>query len=246
MDTYLDKLTNLDQQLQLAIVSQQVAEIKQIIAAVKAKQVLAAAPKQLGLLPDQLADLIKVKPKQKQQIVLVNQLLNSFRQYLSIHAGIWSMANLQTARLLKKLFHVQTAIEVMAGNAYWSLALKQVGMQVSASDSLSWAKTSQTGQQPFFPVEKLTATEALRQNPKVDLILCSWAPNFGHSDLDLVKNWRQYCPQAKLFFIGEKNGVTNSPDFWRLSFYHNQAVARLNRSFTSYDFIEERFYQVRP
>ena len=57
----------------------------------------------------------------------------------------------------------------MAGNAYWSQALAQVGIKVHSTDSLEWAKTSTTGAKPFYPVEDLPADQAIKKYHTVNL-----------------------------------------------------------------------------
>ncbi len=56
-----------------------------------------------------------------------NNLLNNFRSFLSREYGVWSLPNLETARLIKQEYHVKSSLEIMAGNAYWSKAFKSGG-----------------------------------------------------------------------------------------------------------------------
>ena len=157
---------------------------------------------------------------------------------------IWSLPNMETAQLFKNELGIETALEVMAGNAYWSKALSEAGIQVWATDSLEWSRSSKTGKKPFYPVENLPADQAVMKYATCDMILCSWAPNFGQADLELIAAKQHYAPAARLFFIGEK-GVTNSPEFWtRKHFAKSSELRKINRSFKSYDFIKEKFIEV--
>lgn len=79
--------------------------------------------------------------------------------------GIWSIANLKTAALIKDKMQIDTALEIMAGNAYWSSTLANVGIQTISTDSLEWAKTSSTGAEPFHPVINLEAAQAIKSIP---------------------------------------------------------------------------------
>ena len=114
------------------------------------------------------------------------------------------LPNLETARLIKQEYHVKSSLEIMAGNAYWSKALSQVGINAIASDSFSWAKSSTTGEAPIFTTENLDALSAIKKHPEVDLIICSWAPNFGEDDLKILDLYRSLDHQPVLLFIGEK------------------------------------------
>ena len=56
----------------------------------------------------------------------------------------------------------------------------------------------------------LKADQAIEKYQDVDLILCSWSPNFGNSDIETIAAWRKFNPNSHLLFIGEKDGATNS------------------------------------
>ena len=128
MTKFLTKLTKLEQEINHPAVKRQVEEIALIDSYVQAGKPLKRAPRRLGLLPDEFEEvLVEVGPDKEGALRDLNNLLNNFRQYLSLIYGIWSLPNIQTAQLIKNKLHVQTALEIMAGNAYWSQALAQVG-----------------------------------------------------------------------------------------------------------------------
>ncbi|MDF7682693.1 SAM-dependent methyltransferase [Lactobacillus sp. ESL0679] len=246
MTNFLDKVNQLNGQIKHPVVNKQVAEVNQIINQLDQKQILTTAPVRLGLLPDEVEEILEqVGQGQAADIKVLNQLLNSLRQYLSIRYGIWSLPNLTTAQLIKEQLHVNTALEIMAGNAYWSRALDKAQIRTIATDSLEWSKTSATGSQPAFNVIDLDAVQAIKQFSQVDLIICSWAPNFTESDLLAVAAWKKYNPKSRLLFIGEKNGATNSPAFWQtVKLHHSAQLRQINQSFRSYDFINEQIFEI--
>lgn len=205
MTKFLQKLYQLDKELNNDQIHQQVREINNIVACVDKKVPLTNAPKHLGFYPDEMEELIYlIGVDKKSQINAMNHLLNSVRQFLSLKYGIWSLPNLETTRLISKVFNTKSVLEIMAGNAYWSKAFQEVGVKTIATDSLEWAKTSTTGRDYFTKVEDLDAVSAIKKYRDIDLIICSWSPNFGHSDLDVVKAWKKYSHHSKLLFIGEK------------------------------------------
>lgn len=246
MTEFLEKIKHLAIEIDNQQVDQQAKEIMSIIQTIEKKQVLAKAPDILGFYPDKLEEIMtEVGPQKAAALKIINQLFNSTRQFLSIHYGLWSLPNLETAQAIKENLHVNSALEIMAGNAYWTRALQQVGVETVATDSLQWAKTSRTGQQPFASVVNLNASSAIAQYSAVDLILCSWAPNFNRSDLAAVNAWQKYNPKSHFLFIGEKNGATNSPAFWHQEkFRHSPALRQIKQTFTSYDFIDEQIFEI--
>lgn len=246
MTKFIDKLTSLDKVIDAPEVHRQVEEIKDVDIHVRQGQPVAEAPEKLGLLPDQFEEILdQIGWAKKRELTEANNLFNNFRQYLSLKYGIWSVANLETARLIKEKLNVQMALEIMAGNAYWSQALEKVGIKTISTDSLEWAKTSATGAEPFHPVIDLSAEDAIKKYHDVDLFLCSWSPNFGQSDLMAIKAWRKFNPTSHLLFIGEREGATNSADFWQRDWFKNSSALReINRSFKSFDFIDEQVFEI--
>lgn len=246
MTEYITKITQLDHEINNKFVHHQVNEIKRIDNYVKNKKPLPEAPSKLGLLPDQFEDvLIEVGEDKRNELTAINSLFNNCRQYLSLKYGIWSIANLKTARLIKEKLGVKKVLEIMAGNAYWSEALEETGIQTISTDSLEWAKTSKTGSQPFHKVLDMAAPQAIRKYQDVDLILCSWSPNFGSSDITAVNAWQKYNKSGHLLFIGEQDGATNSQEFWAHHWFKKTPeLAEINHSFQNFDFINERIFEI--
>ena len=105
MTEYITKLNQLDLEIDNDIVHNQVNEIKQIDNYIKSKKPLPEAPARLGLLPDQFEDvLMEIGENKRSSLTTINNLFNNCRQYLSLEYGIWSVANLKTARLIKEKF----------------------------------------------------------------------------------------------------------------------------------------------
>lgn len=247
MTEFIEKIKDLGVGFTDPEIARQVAEVELLDSVVQGQRLLASAPGKLGLSDRKMGELSwEMSDEDYSRLKTLNKLFNNVRQYLSLQYGIWSVPNFETANLLKEELGVETALEVMAGNAYWSKALSDAGVQVWATDSLEWAKTSQTGSKPFYRVEDLSADQAVKKYATVDLILCSWAPNFGQADLDLIQARQYYAPRAKLVFIGEKNGATNSAEFWqKTKFVKSDSLKKINRSFKSYDFIKEQIFEVK-
>lgn len=247
MTNYIQKLEQLNNEIDSVKIHQQVKEIRAIVKMVAAQKPLIRAPKPLGLLPDEFETVLgKVGITKKRDLTVLNHLLNSFRQFLSLKYGIWSLPNLQTASLIRKELAVRSVLEIMAGNAYWTQTFKKAGLAAVATDSLEWTKTSNTGREQAIKVKDYAASAAIEHFRRAELIFCSWAPNFGHSDLEAVRAWRKYNPQAKFLFVGEKKGATNSAAFWQKEkFVKSKEMRIINHSFGSFDFINEHIYALR-
>jgi hypothetical protein len=247
MTDFLTKINQLDAAINRQQVHKQTLEVRQIISFVKHKNILPNAPKSLGFLPNEVEEINKTLTfNQIKQFKIINQLFNSLRQFLSVKYGIWSLPNLTTADLIKENLQIKNGLEIMAGNGYWSKALSQVGVNMIATDSFEWSKTSATGRQTCQPIYNFDALMAIKKFTNVELIICSWAPNFTKSDLLAVKTWERYNPNSHLLFIGEKNGATNSLEFWhKMHFSQSSELHQINQSFSSFDFINEQVFEIK-
>lgn len=247
MAGYIEKLSELDREIKNKQVDRQVQEIKEIVSLAAKGDPLPQAPARLGFLPDQFEEVLSaIGLNKRPALTVMNHLLNSLRQFLALKYGIWSLANLRTANLIKQELGVRSMLEVMAGNAYWSLAFKKSGLKVQATDSLEWARTSKTGGKRLVQVADYQAEQAIAHFRQADLIFCSWAPNFGESDLRAVSAWRKFNPKSRFLFVGEKSGVTNSVAFWQQeSFVTSKQMQVINRSFRSFDFIAEHIFELK-
>ena len=109
MTSYLNKMISLVEELHLPLVDEQVIEIKFIIKCLDAKIPLPSAPNMLGIEPD-VMDFYKEKLSaiDYQKLELVNQLLNNFRSYISRKYGVWSLANLNTAKEIVDKYNVHS------------------------------------------------------------------------------------------------------------------------------------------
>ena len=242
MKKYQNKLNKLDKELNYLPLHEQVIAINNIITHLEKGKILQKSPNSLGFLPDSL-DIMIENTGSSEKAQEANNLLNNFRSFLSREYGIWSLPNLETAKLIKQEYNVKSSLEIMAGNAYWSKALSEVGIKATASDSFAWAKSSTTGESPIFETENLDALSAIKKHPEVDLIICSWAPNFGEDDVNILNLYRQLDYQPVLLFIGEKFGATNSITFWQEA--KTTTNKKVNRSFRSFDFIDEKVFEIK-
>lgn len=247
MTNFRKQLINIDKKLNIPLLHDQVQEVVNILEILDKKEVLMRAPRPIGLMPDEYDELFwNLNKSERILLKQADNLLNNFRSFLSRAYGLWSLANLETAQVIKDQYQVKTSLEVMAGNSYWSAAFNQLGIKAISTDSMSWARTSKTGTQGFYQTERLSAGDAIEKYPDADLVLCCWAPNFGRGDLEVLQAFRKYNHQGHLLFIGEKDGATNTQEFWENAKIINSSAEKVvNQTFPNFDFIDEKIYEIR-
>lgn len=135
-------------------------------------------------------------------------------------------------------------LELMAGHGYLSAGLRacQPKQTIIATDNKSWRhQPGITLHQPVTKVKKMSALSALATyGDSVAVILMSWAPDTSADDWYVLQAIRKQYRNKKFLVIGEKNGATNSKDFWE------DAKLRplLNTHHQSFDFINEQVFEV--
>lgn len=221
---YLKQLRQASQPYQTNISLQtQLAEIQRACHELAAGQLLSRPLPPLQLTDDDWWEFLRlgaqhqICPEQIQRDYQQCQhLLRNCRKYLQYHYGQWTLISQQALRVWTKHWPFRRYLELMAGDGRLARGLTARGQAVIATDSLTWQQENQTGRQLFFPVQKLTAQEAVQQiGPQVDAIILAWSPNNDPIDWVLRQQIAALPNQPDLIVIGEKFGVTNSELFWR-------------------------------
>lgn len=176
----------------------------------------------------------------------LDKLLRSFRDYLEDTYGMWSYTNSSFTNALSKYLQGAPVLEVMAGNGYISKGLRNSNPHetIYTTDSQEWVKENETGKHPVTTVEKLSALDALNKyGHDVQYVIMSWAPDKGEQDWQLLQHIRSDYPELKLLIVGEKNGATNSPTFWKnAQLSQPQDLKEVNQYLKSFDLIDEQIY----
>lgn len=178
----------------------------------------------------------------------LDKALRNFRDYLEDQYGMWSYTNTAFISALSDFLKGAPVLEVMAGNGYLSKGLreKRPAETIYSTDSQAWIKENETGKHPVTQIEKLDAIDAVKKYGKqVEYIIMSWAPDKGDSDWQLLQFIRQNYPQLKFLIIGEKNGATNSPTFWKMAQLSQDGLEDVNARLKSFDLIDEQVYLVK-
>jgi len=175
----------------------------------------------------------------------LDRCLQNYRGFLQDQFGFWGQITPAVAAGIARL-PGKRYLEVMAGNGYLSYGLRQFNQQVYATDSLGWVVENETGKQLLTPVEKLDALAAYRKyRQQIDYVVMVWSPDGVPIDWQLLQLMRQDTPQIPLLCIGERNGCTNSTEFWQQAHYqHSAQVTALNQCFPPLDLVHEQLFWI--
>ncbi|GAY72150.1 hypothetical protein NBRC111893_296 [Lentilactobacillus kosonis] len=135
----------------------------------------------------------------------------------------------------------------MAGNGYISQGLQNLGRTVYPTDSLAWETENQTGNHQVIDVEQLDAISAIKKySDRVNYVIMSWSPDKDPIDVNILNEIRNANNrELKLIVIGEKDGATNSAEFWQQANFIDQAATdKLNEHHQPFDLIKDQAYLV--
>lgn len=185
--------------------------------------------------------------KYSQELPKLDQLLRSYRDYLEEHYGMWCYISAPFIDKLANYINGKSVLEVMAGNGYISKGLRDKGQTAIATDSLDWTKENETGRNLVTDVEKLDAINAIQKYGKqVKFVIMSWSPDGLSIDQDILNAMRTTNPDSKLICIGERNGATNSAEFWQMAQYVDENTAEtLNKYHQPFDLIQDQVYIIK-
>lgn len=176
----------------------------------------------------------------------LDKALRSYRDYLEQQYGMWAYISAPFIKSLAAYVGQSPVLEIMAGNGYISKGLRDLGVKVYPTDSLEWIDENQTGRHQVIPIEKLDAVSAVKAyQDKVKYVIMSWSPDKKTIDLDVLNAIRKADNDLELIVIGEKNGATNSSEFWQAAHYiHQDAAKTLNKYHQPFDLIKDQVYLI--
>ncbi|UDM32095.1 SAM-dependent methyltransferase [Lentilactobacillus laojiaonis] len=176
----------------------------------------------------------------------LDQLIRSYRDYLEDHYGMWAYISAPFVQDISEYVKDKKVLEVMAGNGYISKGLKNLGTTVYPTDSLAWTSENQTGKKPVIDVEPLDALAAIEKyQDTVDYVIMSWSPDGDPIDQQILEAIRKADHKLQLIVIGEKDGATNTTDFWQMANYvEPDATKQLNRHHQPFDLINDQLYLI--
>ncbi|KRM77608.1 hypothetical protein [Secundilactobacillus collinoides] len=177
----------------------------------------------------------------------LDQQLRGFRDYLEDEYGMWAYISAPFAKALAEFINGRPTLEVMAGNGYVSKGLHDNKQTVIATDSKDWTAENETGRHPVTEIEQLSANDAFdKYHDQVDVIVMVWSPDGLPIDWELLQKIRQSDKSFDFVVVGEKNGATDSQEFWdNAELLESPAITELNAHFRDFDLIHDRVYLVK-
>lgn len=171
--------------------------------------------------------------------------LGEFRTYLQTRFGYWATITQDFTAAIKTNFPNQSFLELMAGNGYLSKGLRDIGVETYCTDDLSWAKYNQTGNLALTEIESLDALSALEKyGNQVDNVIVAWSPDREDIDYKVLQKIRQL--NVNFLLIGEKNGATDSKEFWEAAkLVEDPRIDKINQSYSHYDLVQDQLYLVK-
>ncbi|UQS81507.1 hypothetical protein MOO45_04595 [Bombilactobacillus folatiphilus] len=173
--------------------------------------------------------------------------LDDFRQFIQQEYGVWAMINQQMMTCWQQQFPHLRYLELMAGNASLSWALRQQKQAVIATDDFSWSQQSQTGHDTWTSVISMDALTALNEfGHQVDVVLLSWSPDRELIDWQLLQELRSWVKPPQFWVIGEYKGATNSMQFWqRAHLDYDARLMKINQYYRGFDLVKDHLFLVR-
>lgn len=122
--------------------------------------------------------------------------------------GMWAIVDRIWTRQLADWIAGRRVLEIMAGAGWLARALADYSVSITATDSGDWDERHDKMRR-VYPVEKLSAVDAIATYPDADILLVSWPP-YGSGDIvDAAHAW---SPRRPIVYIGESEGGCNPPD----------------------------------
>lgn len=179
------------------------------------------------------------------QFMRLDRCLQNYRQFLQTYFGFWGQITQAVAAGFARL-PGKRYLEVMAGNGYLSYGLRRLHQQVYTTDSLTWTAENQTGRKLWTPVVPLDACQAYRKyRQNIDYVVMVWSPDGVPVDWQLLQLVRQDSLKIPLLCVGEKDGCTNSPQFWQAAHFNdNSEIRQLNQFFPPLDLVREQVFWI--
>lgn len=184
--------------------------------------------------------------KYSEALPKLDKALRNFRDYIEDTYGMWSYVNAPFAKALSDYLNGAPTLEIMAGNGYISKGLRNnnATQKIYTTDSQAWVKENETGKHPVTQIEKLDALDAIKKyGKKVQYVIMSWAPDKQDTDWKVLQLLRNDYPDVSLLVIGEKDGATDSKQFWQeAQLSQDEELKKVNANLHSFDLIDEQIY----
>ncbi len=145
----------------------------------------------------------------------------SLREYAVFRMG-FSVVTRKNCSVLAKIIGNNRVLEIMCGLGSYTSTLRSFGIDVIATDDMSWIEYDTSKYQGWKKhawiddIINVDAIEAVKKYGKnVGFILMSWPPQHSNLAYKVLQTMRNVNPDCILIYIGEgKGGCTADDDFF--------------------------------
>lgn len=158
-----------------------------------------------------------------------------------VRQGMYACVATKWTRPLAKWIGSRRCLEVMAGRGFLSYALTQEGVNVIATDNLSWA-WKWADLPPVTQLIQMDAIEAVHTFGKdIDLLIASW-PYMDDTMYLTAKALHEVNPNALIIYIGEDQGGCTANDYFfeRIMFVEDDAFDKVSEQYDAWQMLHDR------
>lgn len=149
---------------------------------------------------------------------------------------------------LSKLLRGKKVLEVMCGLGTISYALKNEGIDIIATDDISWKETWKNAYNHYCEIEELDAIEAIDKYGKdIDYIIMSWPPYEDPIAYKVLQKMREVNKDAAIIYLGEGYGGCTADNLfhYRVNIIENDIIDNVNSIYKPWPTIHDSFSLVK-
>ena len=129
--------------------------------------------------------------------------------------GMWAIVDKTWTKELAEWVGDRNCLEIMCGFGWLAKALKDHGVDVTATDDQSWDGNRHSIGKPFDFVENLDGLSAVKKYKDAEVLIVSWPPYQGDEICRICEAWGEEKP---IIYIGEMGGGCTACDEFHENF----------------------------
>lgn len=168
------------------------------------------------------------------------------REY--VEQGMYAFVSWKWVKPFAKWINGRKCLEVLSGRGWLSYALRQLNVDIIATDDMSWSERGNFHGAPITDIERLDAIKAIKTYGKdVDIVIMSWPPYQEDIAYQILKTLHEVNPNAILIYIGERYGGCTADDefFENAEFVEDDEFREVSEEFEQWDGIHDELYIVK-
>ena len=124
--------------------------------------------------------------------------------------GYYGIVTEDYCKELKNHIGDKKVLEVMSGRGFLAKGLADQGVNIKATDDLSWPNMKE----PLTNIDNLPALEAIKKyGDDFDILLISWPPYNEHAINEAIQHWGA---KKEILYIGEDDGCCANEEFFKM------------------------------